>query len=38
MKRKHMSKAGSKSYFTNTAKHAHPKNNRVQPMRGGYRL
>lgn len=38
MKRRAMDRSYSKRLFTNTAKHAHPKNTRVKPQRGGYRL
>lgn len=38
MRRKSMSKAKSRSLFTNTAKSPHPKNIRNSVMRGGYRL
>ena len=38
MKRRSMSRKGSKRYFTATAKGAHPKNFRAAPMRGGIRL
>jgi len=40
MKRKKMSKNSSKRLFAKTAgtAHAHPKNFRPNPMRGGYRL
>lgn len=38
MKRRSLSRKGSGSYFTNTAKTAHPKNFAATPIRGGYRL
>lgn len=38
MKRRSLSRKGSGSYFTHTAKSAHPKNFRAMPIRGGYRL
>ncbi len=38
MKRRSMSKRGSKSYFTATASKTHYKNTRARPQRGGIRL
>lgn len=38
MKRSKMSKAKSRSLFTNTARSPHPKNLQGAPMRGGIRL
>lgn len=38
MKRKPMSRKGSKKVFSRTASKEHPKNHRPPSMRGGYRL
>ena len=38
MKRRKMSKRGSKSYFSATASKTHYKNVKPRPMRGGIRL
>lgn len=38
MKRKHISKRGSKRLFIATASKTHPRNTAPDPMRGGIRL
>ena len=38
MKRKKMSRKGSKRLFTKTAQYVHAKNAHAVPMRGGFRL
>ena len=38
MKRRTMSRSGSKAYFTATASQTHYKNVKPRPMRGGIRL
>ena len=38
MKRRKMSRKGSKRYFSATAAKTHKKNLRVAPMRGGFRI
>lgn len=38
MKRRKMSRKGSKKYFSKTAQYVHPKNVHRKPMRGGIRL
>jgi hypothetical protein len=38
MKRKAMSRSGSKSYFTATASKTHWRNVKPRPLRGGIRL
>ena len=38
MKRRKMSRRGSKSYFTATASKTHWKNVKPRPMRGGIRM
>lgn len=38
MKRRSMSKSGSRSYFTATAAKTHYKNVKPRPMRGGIRM
>lgn len=38
MKRKSISRKGSKKLFTATASKTHKMNTRVKPMRGGFRI
>ena len=38
MKRRKMSRGGSRSYFTATASKTHYRNTKARPMRGGIRL
>lgn len=38
MRRRKMSRKGSKRYFSSTASKSHKKNFRAVPMRGGFRI